>query len=136
MVAYSKQCHIRAQRAFAKGANREKIAKHPALANKDILNGKSTPPPQAQALTDPTTGEVETDPCKVAGIVEKFFTGCMAAPNIKTGVYLPSDPCAKRNYTWMELSARITSSLKLPSPGPIILPKRRENGFMTRLVKV
>eukprot|EP00983_Pelagomonas_calceolata_P079907 1154904-Pelagomonas_calceolata.AAC.1 len=62
---YSTQCHIRAQRR-----QQRKIAKHPALANKEIFKGKSTAPPQAQALTDPTTGVVETDPCKVASIVE------------------------------------------------------------------
>jgi len=53
-------------------------------------------------LTDPETGEIETDPCKVAGIVEKFYTDSMAAPSIKTGAYLPSEPQARRNYPWMD----------------------------------
>eukprot|EP00983_Pelagomonas_calceolata_P009018 293077-Pelagomonas_calceolata.AAC.1 len=54
---YSTQCHIRVQRR-----QQRKIATHPAHANKKILSGKSTTPSQIQALTDPSTGEVETDP--------------------------------------------------------------------------
>ena len=51
---YSAQCHVRARRRQQK-----KIAKHPALANKEIFNGKNTAPPQAEVLTDPETGEIE-----------------------------------------------------------------------------
>eukprot|EP00983_Pelagomonas_calceolata_P026804 841959-Pelagomonas_calceolata.AAC.1 len=51
---YSTHFHIRAQRC-----QQIKIAKHPALANKEIFNGKSTTPPQIKVLTDRNTGEME-----------------------------------------------------------------------------
>eukprot|EP00967_Tisochrysis_lutea_P030963 scaffold36438_cov21-Tisochrysis_lutea.AAC.1 len=41
------------------------------------------------------------DPCKVAGIMEKFYTDSMAVPSIETGTHLPSYQ-ARRNYPWME----------------------------------
>eukprot|EP00983_Pelagomonas_calceolata_P005354 174251-Pelagomonas_calceolata.AAC.1 len=56
---YEAQCNKRAKRH-----QQQKIAKRPALANKEILSGKTVSPPHAQALTDPSTGEVETEPRK------------------------------------------------------------------------
>lgn len=56
-------------------------------------------PGGGQHYTDPSTGKVETAPCKVADIV---YTDSMAAPCIKTGTYLASDPQARRNYPWMD----------------------------------
>eukprot|EP00983_Pelagomonas_calceolata_P004683 153256-Pelagomonas_calceolata.AAC.1 len=62
---YSTQYHIRAQRR-----QQRQISKHPALANKEIFNDKSTTSPQAQELINPGAGKIETDPCKIVGIVE------------------------------------------------------------------
>eukprot|EP00983_Pelagomonas_calceolata_P003731 121890-Pelagomonas_calceolata.AAC.1 len=45
---------------------------------------------------------MKTDPYKVANILEKFYNESMAAPSIKTGAYLPTDPQAKCNFSWME----------------------------------
>eukprot|EP00983_Pelagomonas_calceolata_P104114 1158987-Pelagomonas_calceolata.AAC.4 len=55
-----------------KAPTEKKIVKLPALANKEIFNGKSTTSPKAQVLTDPATGKIETDPCTIVAIVEKF----------------------------------------------------------------
>eukprot|EP00983_Pelagomonas_calceolata_P001010 35253-Pelagomonas_calceolata.AAC.1 len=62
---------------------------------------KTLPLPKPKC-SNPETCEIETDPCKVAGIVEKVYADSMAAPSIKTRAYLPSEPQARRNYPWMD----------------------------------
>ena len=57
---------------------------------------------------------VETEPHKVASIIEKFYTDSMAAPSIKTGAYLPCDPQARRMYPWMDSQCEDPFLLETP----------------------
>jgi len=51
-----------------------------------------------QAVKDPETGKIETEPTKQAQIFEKYFKDSWQAFNIKHGTYLPKE--APRNYPW------------------------------------
>jgi len=86
-------------------------------------NGKNTAPPQAEVLTDPETGEIVTDPCKIAGIVENFTLTAWLPLVLRLGhTFLLNPKPGATTPGWID-SARTTSSLKLPSQGLRMIPK-------------
>jgi hypothetical protein len=73
--------------------------KAPKKAHKEILKDKNAQPwASLQAVKDPETGKIETEPTKQAQILEKYFKDSWKAINIKHGTYLPEE--APRNYPW------------------------------------
>ena len=75
------------------------INKAPKKAHKEILKDKNAQPRASlQAVKNPETGKIETEPTKQAQIFEKYFNDSWQAINIKHGTYLPEE--APRNYPW------------------------------------
>jgi len=90
------------------------INANPKQAHKEIFKDNNGQPRTGlQALHDPETNTIETEPTRQAQIVEKYFSDTMKAVNIKRAKYLPED--APRIYPWEQAS---TSS---PTPNPFTL---------------
>eukprot|EP00983_Pelagomonas_calceolata_P060498 1146394-Pelagomonas_calceolata.AAC.1 len=69
----------------------------PKQAHREIFRDKNAQPRAGlQALRDPGTNTIETEPARQAQIIEKYYIEAMNAVNIKKGKCLPEE--APRNY--------------------------------------
>eukprot|EP00983_Pelagomonas_calceolata_P001785 59900-Pelagomonas_calceolata.AAC.1 len=99
------------------------INTNPKRAHKEIFRDKNAQPRAGlQALRDPETGNIETEPTKQAQIIENYYTEAMKAVNIKHGKYLPKE--APQNYPW-EQAGRFEQV-----PDPFILQSQITKGEM------
>eukprot|EP00983_Pelagomonas_calceolata_P055934 1144369-Pelagomonas_calceolata.AAC.3 len=74
------------------------INKNPRQAGKEIFKDKNAQPRAGlQALRDPQTNTIETEPARQAHIIGNYYTEAMKAANSKNGKHLPE---AARNYPW------------------------------------
>ena len=88
---------------------------NPKQAHNEIFRDKNAQPRAGlQALRDPETNTIETEPERQAQIIERYYTEAMSAVNIKTGKYLPEE--APRNYPWEQAGKTETV------PDPFVLP--------------
>jgi len=94
-VEYNIQCNLRAK----------------YRQQREILNGKSISPPQAQALTDPEKGMVETEPHKVASNSMLTVWQPQASIQVHTCPVIPRHDVCTPGWT---VGARILSFLKPP----------------------
>jgi len=75
------------------------LVKSSSSSTKEIFKDKNAQPRASlQAVKDPETGKIETEPTKQAQILEKYLKDSWKAINIKHGTYLPEE--APRNYPW------------------------------------
>jgi hypothetical protein len=80
--------------------------KQPAQANQEILGGKIEQHSGIQALMDPASNTVQTEPSKINSIVENHSN------TIKTGNYLPTDPDAAVTTLGRAANAMIVTKSK------------------------
>ena len=84
---------------LVKSSSSQVINKAPKKAHKEIFKDKNAQPRASlQAVKDPETGKIETEPTKQAQIFKIYFRDSWQAINIKHGTYLPEE--APRNYPW------------------------------------
>ena len=75
--------HIKQQQLINKASKK---------AHKEISKDKNAQPRASlQAVKNPETGKIETEPTKQAQIFEKYFNDSWQAINIKHGTYLPEE---------------------------------------------
>jgi len=82
------------------GRDNRAISKHPKQAHKEIFTSAGQDRSGLQALKDPGTGNIESDPERLSKIIQNFS---LKAVNVKTGKYLPED--APRAYPWEQSDA-------------------------------
>ena len=71
----------------------------PKKAHKEIFKDNNAQPRASlQAVKDPETGTIKSEPTKQAQIFEKYCKDSWQAIGIKHGTYLPEE--APRNYPW------------------------------------
>ena len=99
---------------LARKKQQKLINANPKQAHKEIFKDKNAQPRAGlQALRDPETNAIETEPTKQAQIIEKYYTDSLKAVNIKHGKYLPEE--APRQYPWEQKDA------PAPIPDPFTL---------------
>jgi hypothetical protein len=82
-------------------------------AHKESFKGQNAQPRASlQAVKDPETGKIETEPTKQAQIFEKYFKDSWQAINIKHGTYLPEE--APRIYPWEHTENESGNNLQTP----------------------
>lgn len=88
--AYNAECDATARRTQQK-----KIDKQPKQAHKEIFKaagGTNQQRAGLKALQDPATKQIETEPAKIARIIERSYTEILSAVGPKTGLYTPDHP--------------------------------------------
>ncbi len=88
--AYNSECDATARRTQQK-----KINKQPKQAHKENFKAVGRTSQQRaglKALQDPTTKQIETEPAKIARIIERSYTEILSAVGPKTGLYTPDHP--------------------------------------------
>ena len=81
--------HNRKYNNIARKKQPQLINKAPKKAHKEIFKDKNAQPwASLQAVKDPETGRIETEPTKQAQIFEKYFEDSWQAINIEHGTYL------------------------------------------------
>ena len=69
----------------------------PKKSAQEIFKDKNAQPRAGlQALRNPEDNHLETEPKKIAQIIEKYYSNALKNVNIKTGKYLPEE--APRSY--------------------------------------
>jgi len=109
--AHNKQC-----RGQARQAQQKKISKHPKEAHKDIFNAPTEENQSRaglKAVEDPISKKIETEPEKIAAIIEDFFRASLKAVRPKTGEYQPS---VSRDYPWVAAEASTPDRFTLHTP--------------------
>eukprot|EP00983_Pelagomonas_calceolata_P011283 363087-Pelagomonas_calceolata.AAC.1 len=113
-ITYIDETRIKDNYIIACKKMQKAINTNPKQAHKEIFKNKNAQPRTGlQALRDPETGHIETEPTKQAQIVEIYYTKALMAVNIKHGKYLPHE--APLIYPWEQ------SNHSAPVPDPFIL---------------
>ena len=91
------QRHAKHNAKQAAKSQQHLIASNPKQAHREIFRDPDNlSAGNIEALSDPYSGEMTSDPSRIQKITEKFFENQLAPPNFKTGKYLPHE--APRNY--------------------------------------
>eukprot|EP00983_Pelagomonas_calceolata_P016010 507635-Pelagomonas_calceolata.AAC.1 len=78
---------------------RKLINSHPKTAHKEMFKDKNAQSRAGlQALRNPENGHLETEPRRIARIIQTCYSNTLRAVNIKTGKYLPEE--APRCHPW------------------------------------
>ena len=103
----------------------------PKKAHKENFRDKNTQPRAGlQALRDPYTGILETEPIKQTHILEKFYKDSWKKVNIKNGRYLPEQ--TPRNYPWEHPPPTFKGPLPDPFKFESQITKDEAEGKQTR----
>eukprot|EP00983_Pelagomonas_calceolata_P050805 1142144-Pelagomonas_calceolata.AAC.1 len=91
-ITYIDETRNREYNNMARKKLQKAINTNTKRAHKEIFKDKYVQPRAGlQALRDPETGNIETEPTKQAQIVGNYYTEAIKAVNIKHGKYLPEE---------------------------------------------